>query len=600
MTGTWLRSQARVVTFTIVAVALSVGALLGLPAGAAATWPPETLRANLPGLADEAEPTPTAGTATVTVTPASGQVAAGASVTVDLKITTTGQVGNLTANLTFDKTLLQVEKIAPGPVWSGATVRAGNVALDEAIAQANSSGVLTKVSVAVPLGPASDQGVDGVFLSITMKGIANGTSALALTGLVVIDAQGLSMLASGSDGQLIIGSGGGSSPSSGRSPGAGVGPVGGAGGGSSPLPMVAVVLALVLLGGIFVIRSRRRGEPGVWMRRWPFVASLMLGLIPVVVFAGMVAMLVINSLPVLNDPGLGGLLGDTFSGKFHGNTASLYGLLPAVAGTVLIAAIAILVALPVSLALAIVSTEFPMGPVGRVVRPLVGLLSGIPPLVYALSVLPFVTLFMIPKFTADSTFSTFQAANIGANPATWPPAGVPWNAGALPWGGDQADPNSTLMGGLLIALLVIPFITPMIADAIRGVPSAAREASLALGANRGYTLRKVILPRAMPGIVGAVALGTLKAFGDVLIVTFVVGYEATSIPNPPFDVLERTPSLAAEGAGLLTVLGVPGNTCQPTQCAVGYSSAVVLLLVAAVIVLLMSYMQSRWRRRMGE
>lgn len=332
------------------------------------------------------------------------------------------------------------------------------------------------------------------------------------------------------------------------------------------------------------------------MRGWPFAISLGLALIPVALFVGIVLMLVVNSLPVLTDPGLGALLGDRFSSKYSGENLELYGLLPALAGTLLVSGIAVLVALPVSLAMAIVATEFPMGPVGRLLRAAVGVLSGVPPIVYAVSVPVFITAFMIPKFAANTTFGDFNPAAIGADPATWPPADVPFSAGGFPWDLTGVN-NSTLLGGILIALLLIPFMTPLIADAMRNVPSAAREASLALGANRGYTVRKAILPAAMPGIIVAVALGTLKALGDTLIVAFAVGWEADRIPNPIFDVLERTPTLAAQGAGQLGSFETLDGQCLPAQCAVGYSSAILLLLVAAVVVLLMTWMQVRGRRR---
>jgi len=211
------------------------------------------------------------------------------------------------------------------------------------------------------------------------------------------------------------------------------------------------------------------------------------------------------------------------------------------------------------------------------------------------SVLVFITAFMIPKFAANSTYAAFDPATIGAK-GTWPPPDVPFNAGSFPWDLTGLS-NSTLLGGMLIALLVIPFMTPLIADAMRDVSSSAREASLALGANRSYTLRKVILPLAMPGIVGAVALGTLKALGDTLIVAFAVGWSADSIPQPLLDVLERTPSLAAQSAGLIGTFETLNDSCKPAECAVGYSSALLLLLVAGVVVLFLTYVQARGRRR---
>jgi phosphate transport system permease protein len=333
------------------------------------------------------------------------------------------------------------------------------------------------------------------------------------------------------------------------------------------------------------------------VRAWPTVLSLGLGLIPVAMFAAMVAMLVSKALPALSEPGLGELFSSSFSSQFSTGVAT-YGLLPAIGGTVAVTLIAIGIALPVSLAMAVFASEFPLGGLGRAMRTVLGALSGIPAIVYALLAIVLVERFMIPKFAADSTFGDFDPARVGANPETWPPADVPWNAGAFPWDPTGIN-NSTLLGGALVALLVIPFMAPLIDDAIRNVPAAAKEASLALGANRWHTLLHVTLPMALAGIVPAVALGTLKGMGDTMIVIFVVGWEAQSIPDPPVDVLERTAPLPATGANLLGSFQAQ-DVCKEAACSTGYFSAVFLLVLALVVVVTAAFLQTRLRRRMAE
>jgi ABC-type phosphate transport system permease subunit len=540
-------------------------------------------------------PSGPSGPASVTLiaAPESVQVAVGGSVKVDLEISTTADVGKVVADLHFDSTVVQVQTVELGPLWSGARLQFGlGTPLDQAIAQANSGGTLTGVTVPAPAS-AAGQGANGTFAIITLKAVADGTSVMGIAGYVY-DPDGAAMPVSIQASSLVVGSGATAAPG-------GASVVGGGGngsGGPSPLLILAVVLAIVGLGGGAILLLPR---PGFLRRRWPYVVSLALGLIPVLVFVGVVAIIVINSLPAFGDPGLPALLGDQFVGKYSGGgfAGNVYGLLPALVGTVLIAAIAVVLALPVSLAMAIISTEFAMGPVGRVMRPLIGLLSGIPPIVYAASVMVFVRDFMIPKFAANTTFDKFNPATIGANPATWPPVDVPFNSGSFPWSTTIAGGNSTLLGGILIALLLIPFMTPMIADAIRNVPTSAREASVALGANRVYTLRKAILPVAMPGIVTALALGTLKAVGDIVIISFAVGWQAQTVPNPIADVLERTPALAAEAANMIVPFNNPEAAVLPTDNAVGNLSALMLLLAAAMMVLLMNYLKARWRRRMS-
>ncbi len=540
--------------------------------------------------------------AVMTLIPERPQVAVGESVTVEVKIATTStQIGLIKASLAFDSSLLQVQKVEAGPLVKGATLQSGLTTIAAGIDLANSSGKLNEVRITVPSG-ADSQGMDGTVLIITLKGVANGTSTLDLgAGLETPDAGSIPVVAQPS--QLVVGSGG-TQPDAGTT---GTDSNGGGGGGADPLFVaLAAILTLLALGDLIIlVLPRRAGRQRLSLRRWPFVVSLALGLIPVLMFAGIVVIVVINALPAVGDPGLGSLLGDKFIYQFSGQGTQgnwTWGLLPALWGTVEITLVAVLVALPVSLAMAVVSTEFPMGPVGRVVRPLVSMLSGIPPIVYAVSLLVFVHLFMIPKFAANSSFNALKLdpTTIGANAATWPPSGVPFDPGSYPWGTTMVGGNSVLLGGILVALLLVPFMTPMIADAIRNVPTSAREASLALGANRAYTLRRAILPMAVPGMITAVVLGTLKAIGDIVIVSLAVGWEANSIPNPVFDVLEKTPSLAAQGANMITPFNTPGGgpSVQPAA-SIGFLTALLFLLAAAAMVLLMNYLKARWRRRLG-
>ena len=598
------RKPRRVTTF--VAAALSLTALLGLATVTTAATPSAVATSTAPPTAgDTPTPAPSTGEGapsagpgftSISVATASSKIAVGASVKVELRITTSADVGSVSASLDFAARLLKAEKVEVGPVWPGAPLHLSLGTADATIAQANTSGVLGQITVAVPPVPGRTS-VDGAWLIVTMTGIADGTSPLGLAVVNVLDPSGASIEGvSTADAQLVVGGGAAAS----QVPGTGnqAGDVG------SWVPSLPVLLAflpvLLFLVCVVLLRYERSGTLAAMMRRWPYGVSLVLGLLPVVLFMGVVLIVVVNSIPAVSDPGLPALLGSQFAGIYSATgDRPVYGLLPALCGTVLITAIAMLLALPVSLALAIVSTEFSMGPVGRVVRPLVGVLSGIPPIVYAVSVLFFVQGFMNPKFAADSVQATFDPARIGANPATWPPADVPFNAGSFPWIIGGGGGNSTLLGGILIAMLLIPFMTPMIADAIRNVPSSAREASLALGANRAYTLRKAILPMAMPGMVTALTLGTLKAVGDIVIVSFAVGWSADSIPTPIFDVLERPPGLADHGANMLEPITLPGQVGLPTPTAVGYVSALVLLIAAGAMVLGMTYLKARWRRRMA-
>jgi phosphate transport system permease protein len=557
-------------------------------------------------------PTP-AGPATVTLYLVTDHdtVAVGDTITATILENSDNPLSSVTFDVGFDHSLLQVVSVDAATTWQGATLIPSRPSVVQAaIDRANSAildvnypneGVLQGIGINVP-AEVGDVSVSGSLLTVTLKAIRTGNVDIQVTPVDATDATGVTEQMVGSSAAVMIATS-----------------TGGAGGGGATggkgldvdwvLLVSASVLFVELLACVVVmLLPARTLRSGVRLRlpSWPFVVSLLLGLIPVGLFAGLVGLIVVNSLPALTSPGIAALFDDHFSGHVYSNaTSGAFGLAPAVAGTVLIGIVAMTIALPVSLALAIVTTEFPMGPLGRVLRPVVGLLSGIPPIIYAVSMVAFVRILIIPKFTADSTFATFNGgAAIGVDPSTWPPAGIPSGGlpGLFPW--DLTGMvGCTFLAGLLISLLVIPFITPMIADAIRNAPTSTREASLALGASRAYTLRHAILPRALPAILSAVVLGLLKAVGDVAIVTFAAGAEADTIPNPIFDIFEHTPSLAAHGANMIvpfTQLST-GMVTQSSAAntAVGYVCALLLLALAVAMILILNSLQARWRRSLA-
>jgi ABC-type phosphate transport system permease subunit len=332
-------------------------------------------------------------------------------------------------------------------------------------------------------------------------------------------------------------------------------------------------------------------------------------MLPVVAFVAMTAVIVTRAMPAIQEVGLRELASTDFSSAFLSRITS-YGMVPGFVGTVLVVCIAMSLALPTALAIGIFTSEFPLGPLSRVLRLVLGVLAGIPPIVYALMAFVLARAFIAPKFSAGFQYSTADPTTIGVSREDWPPSDVPWNAGAFPWDLTGFN-NSTLLGGIMLALLALPFIAPLVEDALRNVPHDPKEASLALGANRWYTLRRVTLPRAMPGIVGAASLGALKVLGDVMIVVFVVGWES-GVPNPVWDVLERTGPLTSVGAGLVGGFNGPGScptsaivpgpngpmTVPVYDCDVGYFSALLLLAMAVVIVVATSFLQARLRRRL--
>lgn len=176
-----------------------------------------------------------------------------------------------------------------------------------------------------------------------------------------------------------------------------------------------------------------------------------------------------------------------------------FGAVPLFAGTLLISFIAMLVAVPVGLMSAIYLSEYATPRVRGVVKPLLEVLAGIPTVVYgffaALTVAPFI------RGLGES---------IGLDVAS----------------------ESALAAGLVMGMMIIPFVSSLSDDVINAVPQAMRDGALALGSTHSETVRKVIIPAALPGIVGGVLLAGSRAIGETMIVVMAAGLAANLTANP--------------------------------------------------------------------
>jgi ABC-type phosphate transport system permease subunit len=293
-------------------------------------------------------------------------------------------------------------------------------------------------------------------------------------------------------------------------------------------------------------------------------------ILPLCCLAFIIVNLISESMLAITDLGFGELFSSEFSGVYTSG-AYQYGLLPAIWGTVMAVAFALIIAFPVSLAMAVVASEFPLGKIGQGIRGALGVLSGIPPIVFAIMEVPLVDFFMRVKF-----------GGVGLATNEMPTHALPFE-------------GSTFLGGILLALLVIPFIAPLIHDSIENVPRELREASFGLGGNRWYTLRRVILPWAMPGIAVALGMGVLKAMGDVIIVAMVISWES-GLPDPLWDILARTAPLTATGAGLAG--GFEFREAIGFDRSVAYFIGLLLLSLAVVILTTLTAISKRFARRM--
>lgn len=178
-----------------------------------------------------------------------------------------------------------------------------------------------------------------------------------------------------------------------------------------------------------------------------------------------------------------------------------YGAIPLFWGTIYIGAIiAMIVAIPLGLMSAIFLTQYASNNVRKVMKPLLEILAGVPTVVYgyfaALTVAPMVR-------------DAAQAIGISS-----------------------ASTESAVAAGLVMGVMIIPFVSSMADDSIAAVPQAMRDGSLAMGATTAETIRKVLVPAALPGIVAGVMLAISRAIGETMIVVMAAGASANLTANP--------------------------------------------------------------------
>ena len=178
-----------------------------------------------------------------------------------------------------------------------------------------------------------------------------------------------------------------------------------------------------------------------------------------------------------------------------------FGAIPVFAGTMLITVIAMIVAVPVGLFAAIYLSEYASRRVRAAVKPVLEVLAGIPTVVYG-----FFAALTVAPMIRDA------GAAVGLSVAS----------------------ESALAAGLIMGIMIIPFVSSLSDDIINAVPQALRDGSYGLGATRSETIRQVVLPAALPGIVGAVLLAVSRAIGETMIVVMAAGLSARLTVNP-FD-----------------------------------------------------------------
>jgi phosphate transport system permease protein len=290
----------------------------------------------------------------------------------------------------------------------------------------------------------------------------------------------------------------------------------------STLAKTAIVFVIALLGMLFgwrlispETRARNKVETVI---RWSMIVCACLAILSTV---GIVFSVLFESIVFFKSvPPSDFLFGTRWSPQTSiradqvGSSGS-FGAIPLFIGTLLISAIALIIAVPLGLMSAIYLSEYASSKMRAVAKPTLEILAGIPTVVYgffaALTVAPFI------RDIGES---------VGLSVAS----------------------ESALAAGLVMGIMIIPFVSSLSDDVISAVPQAMRDGSFGMGATQSETILQVVIPAALPGIVGGVLLAASRAIGETMIVMMAAGLSAKLTINP----LEAVTTVTVQIVTLLT------------------------------------------------
>ncbi len=231
------------------------------------------------------------------------------------------------------------------------------------------------------------------------------------------------------------------------------------------------------------------------------------------------------------------------------------GAIPLFAGTLMITAIAMAVAVPVGLFAAIYLSDYASSRFRSIAKPLLELLAGIPTVVYGF----FAAIVVAPAFK-----------------------GIGESVGL------SVSAESALAAGVVMGIMIIPFISSLSDDVINAVPQSLRDGALGLGATKAETIRNVVLPAALPGIVSAVLLGVSRAIGETMIVVMAAGQAANLTANP----LEAVTTVTVQIVALIT-----GDTEAATAAGPAFALGFTLFCVTLMFNIIALQLVNKYRER---
>jgi phosphate transport system permease protein len=233
-----------------------------------------------------------------------------------------------------------------------------------------------------------------------------------------------------------------------------------------------------------------------------------------------------------------------------------FGAIPLFAGTLMITFIAMLVAVPIGLMSAVYLSEYANPRLRSFAKPGIEILAGIPTVVYG-----FFAALMVAPFLRDS------GAEIGLTLSS----------------------ESALAAGLVMGIMIIPFISSLSDDVINAVPQTLRDGAAALGATPSETIRQVVLPAALPGIVSAVLLAISRAIGETMIVVMAAGVAANLTANP----FESVTTVTVQVVMLL----IGDQEFDSAKTLAAFALGLVLFFITLLLNVLALYVVNRFREQ---
>lgn len=248
--------------------------------------------------------------------------------------------------------------------------------------------------------------------------------------------------------------------------------------------------------------------------RWSWIQAycLVVSALTFAILLAALGLLAWRSFPVFAHSGIDFVLGSEWYYRDQ-----LFGALSMIYGSVAVASVALIIALPLGVGSAIFASEYMPRPARLFFKSTVELLAGVPSVIYGL---------IGVLFLREWVYHGLKAF-------------------------DPISGDSLLTAGILLAVMILPTVTTLSDDALRAIPSGQRAAARALGLTRAETVLRVLLPQAAPGILTAALLGLGRAIGETIAVFLVVGRQDNQVPGNPFS-LE---ALISPGQTLTSKLG---------------------------------------------